>query len=255
MSVRHEQFDVEGPPRLDVRVATGEVTVRDGSPDQVRITLDASDVDQFRVERVGDTITIDHDSRWRLRSRSVRLLIETPPGSGLELATATADVRVTAPLGTARVKTASGDVSIDRAERVEITTASGSCRIGHVGDESRVNAVSGDYTGTTVEGRFTASTASGDIRVGRVGGDVSVATTSGDIRIDHCDGDDITARSVSGDVMVGLPGGITVDADLSTISGRTVLPERRAEPSSAPRRPVRLRMRSVSGDLRVVRVD
>jgi DUF4097 and DUF4098 domain-containing protein YvlB len=122
-----------------------------------------------------------------------------------------------------------------------------------VGDDSRLSAVSGDYSGRSVGGRFHASTASGDIRVGHVGGDVEVATTSGDIRIERCDGDDITARSVSGDVSVGLPTGIRVDADLSTLSGRTTLPEPTPSSADEPRRPVRLRLRSVSGDLRVER--
>lgn len=253
MSARHETFAVGGPTRLDIRIASGEVTVRAGASDHVRVTIEATDADEFEVNRVGDTISISHESRWRLRSRSARVAIETPVGTDVEVATATAEVRLTGPMGFARVKTASGDVWVEQADRLEIGTASGSCRIGEIGHDSRVNAVSGDLAGRTVGGRLTATTASGDIRVDHVGGDVEAATTSGDIRIERCDGSDIVARSVSGDVIVGLPTGIRVDADLSTLSGRTVLPEPATGAATEPRRPVRLRLRSVSGDLRVNR--
>jgi DUF4097 and DUF4098 domain-containing protein YvlB len=266
VSVRHEHFVVTGTAHLDIRTASGEITVRTGVVGEVRVTIEGADAEDFVVSQLGDTITIGHDSRWRIRSRSVRVAIETPPGSGVDLATATADVRLTGALGAARIKTATGDVSVDRADRLEISTASGDCRIGEIDDDARVNAVAGTCSGRGVGGRFSASTASGDIRIARVGGDVDVATTSGDIRIERCDGDDISIRSVSGDVSVGLPTGVRVDADLSTLSGRTTLPEPASSPaptspssaspsatSGEPRRPVRLRLRSVSGDLRVDR--
>jgi DUF4097 and DUF4098 domain-containing protein YvlB len=257
VTVRHEHFTVGDTAHLDIKTASGDITVRTGAPGDVRVTIEGADADDVVVTQLGDTISIGHDSRWRIRSRAVRVAVEAPSGSGVDLATATADVRLSGPLGTVRIKTASGDVSVDRADRLEISTASGDCRIGEVDDDARVNAVAGDCSGRAVGGRFSASTASGDIRIGRVAGDIDVATTSGDIRIERCDGDDISVRSVSGDVTVGLPSGIRVDADLSTLSGRTVLPDPASQPAPAsadePRRPVRLRLRSVSGDLRVDR--
>lgn len=255
MTARHEVFTVDSAPRLDLRIPAGEVSVRTGVDDEVRVTIEASDVDEVVVGQLGGTVTVTQESRWRFRSRSVRVLAEVPAGCDVEMSTVSAAVHLTGQLGSVRLKTVSGDVSVDRAERLEISTTSGSCRVGDIGADTRLNAVSGDYAGQRVGGRLQASTASGDIRVVRADGDVQVATTSGDIRIDRCHGDDITAKSVSGDVTVGLPTGIRVDADLSTISGRTLLPEPRPDGSDSPRRQVRLRLRSVSGDLRIERVD
>ena len=62
-------------------------------------------------------------------------------------------------------------------------------------------------------------------------------------------------KTVSGDITVGLPSGIRVDADINTLSGRTRLPDPAAGDPAAPRRPVRLRLRSVSGNIRVERAD
>lgn len=255
MSARHESFPVDAVPRLDIRITAGEVAVRTGGDHDVRVTVEAADTGELTLAQVGNTITVAQESRWRLRSRSVRVLVETPPGSDVDIATVSADVRLTGPLGTTRLKTAAGDISVDSAARLEINTVSGSCRVGEVGSDTRLTAVAGDYSGRRVGGRLLGSTASGDIRVEWVDGDVDIATTSGDIRIDRCHGDEIAAKSVSGDVTVGLPAGIRVDADLSTLSGRTVLPDRQPGAGDGPRRQVRLRLRSVSGDLRIERVE
>ena len=94
--------------------------------------------------------------------------------------------------------------------------------------------------------------ASGELRVDRCDGDVSVKSTSGSTRIGHCDGSEISVRSISGDVRMGLPSGIRVEADISTVSGKASLPEP-AAPTGGERRPVRLKLKTVSGDVRIVR--
>jgi hypothetical protein len=60
---------------------------------------------------------------------------------------------------------------------------------------------------------------------------------------------------VSGDIAIGLPGGIRVEPDISTLSGRTKLPSRPPAATTEPRRPVRVRLRSVSGNITIERVD
>lgn len=252
---RHETFSVGDAVRLDVSVPSGEVEIRTGSAGTVDITIEAADVDAFAVSQLGSTITVRNENRWRGRGRSVRVVAEVPPGTDVETSTAAADVRLAGRFGNTRVRTASGDVDIGTVGRLEVTTASGDCRVGDVDDDARVNAVSGDCHAGTIGGRLNASSASGDIRVGVVRGDLNAASTSGDVRVERCDGDDISLRSVSGDVVIGLPSGIRVDADISTLSGRTSLPDPADRPAGDPttRRPVRLRLRSVSGDIRVER--
>lgn len=260
MSTRHESFTVDATPRLDIRITAGEIAVRaaaerTGTGREVRVGVEAADADELTIAQLGSTITIAQEARWRFRSRSARVLVDVPVGSDVEVTSVSAEVRLSGPLGAARVRTTSGDISVDAAERLEISTVSGSCRIGEVGTDSRLSAVSGHLAGRRVGGRLEATTASGDVRVSRVDGDLVVATTSGDVRIDRCHGDDVSAKSVSGDLAIGLPAGIRVDADLSTLSGRTILPEPRPAPVDRLRRQVRVRLRSVSGDLRIDRVE
>ena len=53
---------------------------------------------------------------------------------------------------------------------------------------------------------------------------MTIGTTSGDVRIDRADGSSIGVKCISGDVTLGLPAGIRVEPDISTLSGRTSLP-------------------------------
>ena len=80
-----------------------------------------------------------------------------------------------------------------------------------------------------------------------------VGSTSGDVRVNRCCGSDIAVRSISGDVRVGLPSGIRVEAEISTLSGRASLPEPAPSSDQGDRRPVRLHLKTVSGDIRVER--
>jgi DUF4097 and DUF4098 domain-containing protein YvlB len=256
MGVRQEHWSVGERPSVDLRVPSGSVEVRNGAAGQVELSLDSSSADEFEVSAVGDMIVVRHPSRWTMRGRSCRLVLTVPAGSDVAAETASAEVRMSGTFGAVRVRTASGDIAVGDSLRLELSTASGDITIGSVLADARLTAISGDCTAQTVGGRLEATLTSGDLRVERCNGDVHVASTSGSARIAHCGGGDIELRSMSGDLRVGLPSGIRVAADLSTISGKASLPEP-APAGSSPdqRRPVRLRLKTVSGDLRVERCD
>jgi DUF4097 and DUF4098 domain-containing protein YvlB len=79
------------------------------------------------------------------------------------------------------------------------------------------------------------------------------------VRIGRCDGAEISVKTVSGDIVIGLPTGIRVEPDIATMSGKVSLPAAASKPNErgaiAERRAVRLRLRAVSGDIRVLRAD
>jgi DUF4097 and DUF4098 domain-containing protein YvlB len=99
-----------------------------------------------------------------------------------------------------------------------------------------------------------ANTASGDVRADTVTDDLAAGTASGDVRIGRCDGSDINVKSVSGDIHIGLPTGIRVEPDISSLSGSTRLPPPAKNAPDGPRRAVRLRLRTVSGDITIERI-
>jgi hypothetical protein len=252
---RNERWEVGEHASLDVRVPVGSIEVYTADAGVVHLSLDASDVDDFEIFKTGDRISVRHPSRWRMRGRSSRLVANVPTGTDVEIDSASGEVRLVGRLGVVRVRTASGEIEIGDAARVDISTASGTCSCGDVAGEATVSSVSGDCTLRHVGGRLDVSMTSGDLRVERCDGDLLVSTASGDVRVGHCDGSDISVRSISGDVRVGLPAGIRVEAQISTLSGRATLPDAAPTSTLGDRRPVRLQLKTVSGDVRVERTS
>jgi DUF4097 and DUF4098 domain-containing protein YvlB len=194
-----------------------------------------------------------------VRSRGVRVVAHVPSSSDVEVRTPSGDVELRGTLGAVRIRSASGDLDAEHVERLEVNTASGDARLRSATGDASFNTASGDVSVGRVDGRLVASLASGDLRAERAGGAVDVGTASGDVSIERCDGDDIVVKTVSGDIHLGLPSGIRVEPEISTLSGKATLPDpaRKAEPEFGfppPRRVVRLRLRSVSGDIRIDRV-
>ena len=170
-------------------------------------------------------------------------------------ASTSGEVRLLGRLGVVRVHTASGDVEVGDAARIDVTTASGQFSCGEISGDANISSVSGDCTIRVVGGRLDATLTSGDLRVDDCNGDVTVGSTSGDVRVGRCGGSEIAVRSISGDLRIGLPSGIRVEAEISTLSGRATLPEAAPKSETGERRPVRLNLRTVSGDIRVERTS
>ncbi|HSB85575.1 MAG TPA: DUF4097 family beta strand repeat-containing protein [Ilumatobacteraceae bacterium] len=252
---RNEQWQVGDRPFLDVRVPVGSIEVCTGSAGEVHVTVDASDADDFEIFKTGDRISVRHPSRWRMRGRNSRVVAQVPVGTDVEVSSTSGEVRLIGRLGVVRAHTASGDIEVGDAARLDITTASGQLSGGQISGEANISSVSGDCTIRAVDGRLDATFTSGDLRVEDCGGDITVASTSGDVRISRCRGSDIAVRSISGDVRVGLPSGIRVEAEISTLSGRASLPDAQPLTSNVERRPVRLHLKTVSGDIRVERTS
>ena len=254
---RSERWHVGDRPFLDVRVPVGSIEIYAGDAGIVALTIDGGDADDFEITNVGDRVSIRHPSRWRLRGRSSRMVANVPVGTDVDIDSTSGGVRLIGRLGAVRIRTASGDVEVDSASRLDLTTASGDVTCGEVGGDVTVSSVSGDCTLKLVGGNLDATLTSGDLRVGECAGDLTAGSTSGDVRVDRCCGTVIAVRSIAGDVRVGLPSGIRVEADISTLSGRAVLPQ----PSTAAaggehggeRTSVRLQLKTVSGDIRVER--
>ena len=250
---RNERWEVGEQPFLDVRVPVGRIDVYAGDPGVLQLMVDATDADDFEIFKAGDRISVRHPSRWRMRGRSSRVVAHVPSGTDLEVSSTSAELCAVGRLGVVRIHTASGDVKVGDAARLDVTTASGEFACGSITGEARISSVSGDCSLRLVGGRLEATLTSGVLRVDECDGDVLVGSTSGDVLVGRCGGSEIAVRSISGDIRVGLPSGIRVDAEISTLSGRASLPEPAPAADHRERRPVRLQLRTVSGDIRVER--
>jgi DUF4097 and DUF4098 domain-containing protein YvlB len=246
---RDETFTVHEHAAVDVELPAGSVLVRAGASGIVTVSIDSSNADHIDVAQVGDGISI----RATRRGRSARIAIDVPIGTDVNVRGASVEVVGRGALGSLRVRSASGDVRADDLVRADITLASGDLRLELVRGDGDFKATSGDIVVRSVGGRLAASLASGDLQIAEVGGDADVETASGKVTIERCNGSAIAVRTVSGDIRLGLPSGIRVEPEISTMSGKVRLPEPSGARADGERRLVRVRLRSVSGDIRIQR--
>ena len=246
-----QQFQVGERLSIDIEARSGSIDIRNGAPGRAIVSVDSGTADDWQIIQLGDTISIRAAGR---RARAVRMLVEVPPATDVEVKSVSADLALAGAYGATRLHTVSGTVRIDSAARLDLNSVSGDVRVISVAGDASLTTVSGDVDVREVRGRLNASSSSGDIRVARVGDDMNVGTTSGDVRCECATGASIGVKSISGDVSLGLPAGIRVEPDISSLSGRTTLPT----PSGAPRlsapRVVRVRLRTVSGTITIDRV-
>lgn len=252
---RNESWQVGERPSLDVRVPVGTIELYTGDVGVIQLTIDSTDADDFEIYKNGDRVSVRHPSRWGRRGRHTRMVAHVPADTDVEIGSSSGEVRMVGRFGVVRVHTASGDVAIGDAAKLDVTTASGDFSCGDIAGDANISSVSGDCTIALVGGRLDATLTSGDLRIEMCDGDVLIGSTSGDVRVGRCGGSDISMRSISGDVRVGLPGGIRVEAEISTLSGRAIVPDPVPVSDLGDRRQVRLQLKTVTGDIRVERTN
>jgi DUF4097 and DUF4098 domain-containing protein YvlB len=245
---------------LDIHVPAGSVEVhcetRDDTTVEIRGERDPDHVTVERVDRPGGRASIRIEQRNRKMfgfGRDLRVLVHVPEGAGLDVMTGSADLAVHGRSGSIAFRSGSGELAFDHAGGdVGIKVASGDVHGDRVDGDLKVHSASGDVRVASVGGGATVNTASGDISVGAVGGSANANSASGDVRIGQVGAGSVHARTMSGDVAVGVARGSRVWLDLASVSGETVSELDAAEGIDGPTT-AELHLSSVSGDIRVHR--
>jgi hypothetical protein len=245
-------FSVGSPPSLDVRVTSGRLSLGPSAAGEVIIDVSGSGAEFLVVEQSGDTVSIREERRL-FGGRTVNIRALVPGGANLEAAVASLDILARVDLGRVVVRSASGDVHLGEVSTAEVKSASGDVKVETCTGRCEITAASGDVKVQRAAGDLAVSTASGDITVERAEGRLEVKTASGDINIGSCSGPSVEATSMSGDVELGLPEGTRVEAEIDSLSGDVVLPTR-SPPNGETNRNLKLRAKTVSGDVVVRRV-
>jgi len=169
---------------------------------------------------------------------NVRLAIEVPAQLPTVVSTASGDVATHGIEGFQKLRTASGDVTIDGAGRIDVGTASGEVTASAIAT-GEIQTVSGDVTCADPDGAIGVATTSGDIHVEGANDSLRVRTVSGRVRVERAPrGIDlestsgsaeigataghVSVRSVSGDLDVRLAEPLA-DADIRSQSGTLTL--------------------------------
>ena len=223
--------------------------------DQIEITMD---------ERPGRQV-VRIEQRDRIRWGPIQITwggdfecrITCPPGTDLDLAGASTDVRVEGELGKVSARTASGDLRLQAvAGELQVKTASGDVLVGVVGGQGSIATVSGDVGIERIDAALTARAVSGDVTVGAVVAELGVSTTSGDVEVKAVHAGEVRVQTVSGDVRVGIARGTRVWVDAASVSGdlgSELGLEGEETTAEAEGEVVPLHVKTVSGDVSVVR--
>ena len=166
---------------------------------------------------------------------------------------AVAAVRSTGRLGECRVKTATGDVALDEAGPLEVSTAAGAVAVQQVAGDAEVTTGTGRVRLDTIDGAAVIKNSNGDTTVGDVTGDLRVKAANGNIAVGRA-GADVTAKTANGDVRIGEVAAARSRSDRParsrSASGRAPRPGSTCSPGSARAQRARRRRLPV-----VVRLD
>jgi DUF4097 and DUF4098 domain-containing protein YvlB len=200
------------------------------------------------------TITVPTDSSLAVRTGSARVAA-TGSYRGGQVKSGSGEVTIEILDGPTVVETGSGDIQIDTADQdLKVKSGSGDVRVQYAGGPITVSTGSGDVEIGTSNAPTVVKTGSGDLDLGESRDDVAMNTGSGDMVIRRAHRGKLRAKGASGDVQIGIPAGVPVWTDLTTVSGeiRSGL-EGVGEPEEGADH-VELRAKTVSGDIVLTQV-
>lgn len=180
---------VNGAVTLHVATLSADIEAVAGDRERVRMEVTDSSRKtklELRSEGTGE-LRAFFNGNERLDTGHIRL--ELPPGSRLEVATASGSLNTTSIGGDVRLQTASGDVHIRDARKLEIDTASGDMFLDNFSGPVRIKTASGDAhitRGSAPLSTFDWNSASGELQLdGRCVADcrLNINTVSGDVSL------------------------------------------------------------------------
>lgn len=198
---------------------------------------------------------------------SVRVTIELPSGSHVHGQTMGGGFHCSGRLGECRLHTDYGDIRLDQAGPVDLTSDSGEIAVERVIGHAEITSASGEITVHEIDGTASIRNDDGESHIRDITGDLRLISDSGDLTVDHAHGaveaksvhgsvriGEVTRGSVmlaseSGDIEVGIKRGTAAWLDVSTANGslrNSLDPHDNAEGSDEV---VEVRARSQDGDI------
>ena len=190
----------------DARIAATErddtvAEVRPSDPDDDE---DIRAAEQTRIEYAAGRLLVKGPKQRSIfgKGGSIDVLVELPAASRLQAHCGMGAFRVDGPLGDSRVESGAGDIMIDQAGAVDVTTGAGAITVNEVSGSADVTTASGRVKLGHVTGRAVVKSSNGEIWIGSAEGDLRVRTANGGVDVDHA-GANVDASTANGDLRVG----------------------------------------------------
>jgi hypothetical protein len=279
-------FDTPEPISVTVELGVGDLrivasdrtdTMVEVRPSDPAKKADVNAAEQTRVEYAGGRLLIKGPKSWRQYSfrggggESIDVQVELPAGSQLRGETGVAALRCRGRLGECRYKTGIGEIQLDQAGAVQLQTGVGDITVERAGGDAELTTGSGSLRIGDIDGTAVVKNSNGDTWIGRVTGDVRVNAANGRISVDQAGGP-VAAKSANGDVRlgevahgavlaqtgfgrveIGIRDGVAAWLDLSTRYGAVRNDLDTADRPGADEEAVEVRARTAFGDITVHR--
>ncbi|MFD7313320.1 DUF4097 domain-containing protein [Streptomyces sp. NPDC059883] len=274
-------FDTPEPISVTAHVEAGSLqftagdrldTVVEVRPRDTKKDLDVRTADQTEVTYAGGVLTVrTPKSNLFGRTGAVDVTVELPTGSSVDMTGAWTQVLGEGRLGEVRVKTSSGDVrldttgplrltashgsiTVDRVEgKAEITTSSGSLRLGLVNGPAVLKNSHGTTTVDAATGELRVSGANGDIEIRRAEDSVTATTAHGTLRVGEVARGTVQLETSYGAIEVGVREGTAAWLDVSSGSGQVRNTLTASETPEETEDTVKVRARTRHGNIDVRR--
>lgn len=175
-----------------------EVRPRDPEKDQ-----DVRAADQTEVTYASGVLTVrTPKSSLFGRSGTVDVTVELPTDSRIEATGSWVQVLGEGRLGATRVKTSAGDVRLDTTGPLQLKASHGSITVDRVMGMAEITTSSGSLRVGLVDGPAVLKNSHGTTTVGAATGDLRVSGANGDIEIRRAE-DSVTATTAHGTLRVG----------------------------------------------------
>jgi DUF4097 and DUF4098 domain-containing protein YvlB len=167
---------------LELANVTGNIAVRVGSGNRVRVVADHAVQDRVTVRAKGPKVIVDCDTE-RMVPATVDYEITVPVWMSLDLSGFNSDITVDGVGGDVKAETVQGDIVL----------------IGSTGSAT-LNTVQGGVRVEKARGRVEASAINGPVRIENADGAIVVESVNGDIVLSDVASDSVDASTVNGPV-------------------------------------------------------
>lgn len=175
-------FAVQPGARLDVNNFGGEIAVRAGNENRVRIRASHSSRDRIEIAVSAAEVSVRSEGR-RGPSQLVEYDITVPRWMALNLSGVYTDIAVEGTQASVAAETVEGDV-----------------RLKGGGGTVTLRSVEGAVTVTDTRGRVDAGSVEGEIRISGASGEIVAETVDGDIVLERIESGSVEANTVDGDI-------------------------------------------------------
>src|ERR1700689_3135797 len=213
-------FDTPRPILVDLELGVGDVRVTAGERTETTVEVRPSDpakksdldaAAQTRVEYTDGRLVIRAPKGWRRYTvrgggESIDVQIEVPSGSQIRGDAGIAGLHATGPIGECEYNTGVGDIQVEQAGPVHLSTGVGDIAAQRVSQRAEIKTGSGSVRLGSVDGTAVVKGANGDTWVGTISRDLRVASANGSIAVDPSN-NRVVAKTANGDVRLSDLGG------------------------------------------------